>query len=182
MIALPLMALGVSVFEVIGAGASFVLLGLPTNPDVASELLPVQVLASLLRVDDLRELRFAVAGAMLVFFALRGAALVARTYVEQRIVTSAAVEVAERLLDGYLTMPYRFHVSRNSAKVVCNAYVKVNCIPLHSTLPCAGCAPEGLQKPSAMREVPGLCHPDDSSNAAVNDRRQPLPGGPPHES
>ena len=43
MIALPLMARGVSAFEVIGAGAIFVLLGLLTNPEVASELHPASL-------------------------------------------------------------------------------------------------------------------------------------------
>ena len=126
MLVLPILALGVSVLEVVGAGAIFVLLSLLTNPQVASELLPVRVLAGVLRMDDLRELRFAFAGIVLVFFALRGGALVARAYVEQRIVTSASVEVAERLLEGYLTMPYRFHVSRNSAELVRNAYVNTD--------------------------------------------------------
>lgn len=126
MLLLPLMALGVSVFEIVGAGAIFLLLGLLTSPGITTELLPVQMLEILLRTDDLRELRFAVAGMVLVFFALRGAALVGRAYVEQRIVTSASVEVAERLLDGYLAMPYRFHVARNSAELVRNAYVNTD--------------------------------------------------------
>jgi ABC-type multidrug transport system fused ATPase/permease subunit len=126
MLLLPLLALGVSAFEIVGAGTIFLLLGLLTNPGAAIELLPVQLLASLLSTDDLRELRFAVAAFVLVFFALRGAALVGRAYIEQRIVTSASVEVAERLLSGYLAMPYRFHVSRNSSELVRNAYVNTD--------------------------------------------------------
>jgi ABC-type multidrug transport system fused ATPase/permease subunit len=126
MLALPLLALGVSGFEVIGAGAIFVLLGLLTSPEVTSELFPVNLLATLLRTEDVGDLRFTVAGIVLVFFALRGVALVGRAYVEQRIVTSASVEIAERLLSGYLTMPYRFHVSRNSAELVRNAYVNTD--------------------------------------------------------
>ena len=126
MLALPLMALGVSAFEIVGAGAIYLLLSLLTNPAVASELMPVQVLANLLRIEGLQEVRFAVAGIVLVFFALRGAALVTRAYAEQRIVTSASVEVAERLLDGYVALPYRFHISRNSAELVRNVYVNTD--------------------------------------------------------
>jgi ABC-type multidrug transport system fused ATPase/permease subunit len=126
LLVLPLLALGVSGFEVLGAGAIFLLLGLLTNPGVTTDLLPVQLLESLLQTDDIRELRFAVAGIVLVFFAVRGAALVGRSYIEQRIVTAASVEVAERLLDGYVTMPYRFHVSRNSAELVRNAYMNTD--------------------------------------------------------
>lgn len=123
---LPLLALGVSAFELVGAGSIYLLLGLLTSPEAVSELLPVRVLASLLPTGELRELRFAVAGIVLVFFALRGIALVARACLEQRIVTAASVEVAERLLAGYLTMPYRFHVARNSSELMRNAYVNTD--------------------------------------------------------
>lgn len=51
MLALPLLALAVSTVEAIGASAIFVLLSLLTNPAVASELLRVQLIASILRVD-----------------------------------------------------------------------------------------------------------------------------------
>jgi ATP-binding cassette, subfamily B, bacterial PglK len=120
---LPILALGVSAFELVGAGLIYLLLGLLTSPEGVSGLLPVRVLAGLLPTGELRELRFAVAGIVLLFFALRGVALVARAYLEQRIVTAASVEVAERLLAGYLNMPYRFHVARNSSELMRNAYV-----------------------------------------------------------
>jgi len=122
-VTLPAMALGISAFEVIGAGAIYLLLGLLTAPEATLALRPVEVLSGVLPSQDLRGLRFTVAVLVLVFFALRGFALVARAYVEQRITTTASVEVAERLLAGYLAMPYRFHTSRNSAELVRNAYV-----------------------------------------------------------
>jgi ATP-binding cassette, subfamily B, bacterial PglK len=120
---LPVVALGVSVFEVVGVTAVYLLLGLLTSPDIVAQSLPLRSLASLLPTAGLQELRFAVAGIVLVFFALRGVVLVARAYVEQRVVTAASVEVAEQLLAGYLTMPYRFHVSRSSSELMRNAYV-----------------------------------------------------------
>ena len=126
MTALPLMALSISAFEVVGAGAIFLLLALLTTPTAANDLGPAQMLANLLKTNDLRIMQFAVAGFVLLFFALRGGALVGRAYVEQRIVATASVEVAERLLDGYLGMPYRFHISRNSAELVRNAYVNTD--------------------------------------------------------
>ncbi len=125
-VALPAMALGISAFEVLGAGAIYLLLGLLTAPEAMLILRPVEIFAGLLPSADLRDLRLAVAGLVLVFFALRGVALVMRAYVEQRITTTATVEVAERLLAGYLAMPYRFHTSRNSAELVRNAYVNTD--------------------------------------------------------
>jgi ABC-type multidrug transport system fused ATPase/permease subunit len=125
-VALPAMALGISAFEVLGAGAIYLLLGLLTAPEAMLNLRPVDILTGFLPSADLRDLRLAVAGLVLVFFALRGVALVTRAYVEQRITTTATVEVAERLLAGYLAMPYRFHTSRNSAELVRNAYVNTD--------------------------------------------------------
>jgi ABC-type bacteriocin/lantibiotic exporter with double-glycine peptidase domain len=123
MLALPVIALTVSAFEVVGAGAIYVLLGLLASPDAVLGIRPVRVLAGLLPGGDLRDLRIVVAVLVLAFFVLRGALLVARAYVEQRIVAGASVEIAERLLAGYLTLPYRFHTSRNSAELVRNAYL-----------------------------------------------------------
>lgn len=119
MLTLPVIALTVSAFEVVGAGAIYVLLGLLDGPDMVIDLAPVRLLAGLLdsatTATGLRELRFTVAGLVLAFFVVRGALLVARAYVEQRIVTGASVEVAERLLAGYPSLPYRFHATRDSA-------------------------------------------------------------------
>jgi ABC-type multidrug transport system fused ATPase/permease subunit len=125
-VVLPALALGISAFEVIGAGAIYLLLGLLTAPEATLGLRPVEILSGVLPLQNLRGFRFAVAGLVLVFFALRGFALVARAYVEQRITTTASVEVAERLLAGYLAMPYRFHTTRNSAELVRNAYVNTD--------------------------------------------------------
>jgi ABC-type multidrug transport system fused ATPase/permease subunit len=122
----PVLALIISALELIGAGAIYLLLGLLASPDAVVTLAPVELLATALPTGDLREIRFAVAGVVLGFFALRGVALVGRAYVEHRLVASASVEIAQRLLAGYLTMPYRFHVSRNSAELVRNAYVNTD--------------------------------------------------------
>jgi len=127
-VVLPAMAIGVSAFEVVGAGAIYLLLALIATPAAALELGVLQPVLGLLPTGDLRGVRLLVAGAVLMFFALRGVALVARTYVEQRIVTTAGVEVAERLLAGYLAMPYRFHTTRNSAELVRNAYVNTDAL------------------------------------------------------
>jgi ABC-type multidrug transport system fused ATPase/permease subunit len=125
-LALPAMALGISAFEVVGAGAVYVLLGLLTAPDEIMALQPVEIFSRVLPAQSLQGLRFAVSGLVLTFFALRGVALVARAYVEQRITTTVSVEIAERLLAGYLAMPYRFHTARNSAELIRNAYVNTD--------------------------------------------------------
>jgi len=86
MLFLSRLALGISVSEVLGAGALFPFLWLLGNPSAESVCLPVRLLAGLLPIDDLRQLSFTVAGFVLVFFAAYGTALVGRAYVEQRIV------------------------------------------------------------------------------------------------
>ena len=120
---LPALALTVSALEVIGAGAIYLLLGLLTSPDGVTTAAPVVLVE---RLIPGRDVRLSISGLVLFFFALRGVAVVGRAYVEQRLVASASVEIAERLLAGYLMMPYRFHVSRNSAELVRNAYVNTD--------------------------------------------------------
>lgn len=86
MLTLPVIALTVSAFEVVGAGAIYVLLGLLDGPDMVIDLAPVRLLAGLLdsatTATGLRELRFTVAGLVLA---------------------------------GYPSLPYRFHATRDSA-------------------------------------------------------------------
>jgi ATP-binding cassette subfamily C protein len=63
-----------------------------------------------------------VAGIVMLFFVIRGLVMVGRAYVETRLVTAAGVEISDRLLAGYLAMPYPFHTRRNTAEMVRNAF------------------------------------------------------------
>lgn len=61
---------------------------------------------------------FSVAG---VFLA-RSVAHMVQVYAQNRVANHTAVDIADDLARGYLAMPYAFHLHRNSAELVRNAY------------------------------------------------------------
>lgn len=60
-----------------------------------------------------------------VFFLLRGAAFLLQQYAVARLSENTGVLLAHELVDGYLSMPYEFHLGRNSAELIRNAYDNV---------------------------------------------------------
>lgn len=60
-----------------------------------------------------------------LFFLLRGAVVVGQAYFQYRVAENAAARLATRMLDGYLSLPWSFHVQRNSAELVRNIYENV---------------------------------------------------------
>ncbi len=119
---LVLISLVASVFEMLGALAIYLLLALLTAPDTIATVPLVGDLIARLPFDDLTTLRVVAGSAVMVFFVIRGIIVVGRAYIETRLVTAAGVEVSDRLLGGYLSMPYRFHTRRNTAEMVRNAF------------------------------------------------------------
>ena len=119
---LVLVSLVASVFEMLGALAIYLLLALLTSPETIATLPLIGGSVGLLPSDDLRALRILVAASVLLFFVIRGFVVVGRSYLEGRLVSEAGVEISDRLLSGYLAMPYTFHTRRNTAEMVRNAF------------------------------------------------------------
>ena len=134
---LVLISLVASVFEMLGALAIYLLLALLTAPETIATVPLVGDLIALLPFSDLTPLRIVAGSAVMVFFAIRGVIVVGRAYVETRLVTAAGVEVSDRLLAGYLSMPYRFHTRRNTAEMVRNAFVSTSTLQGSVMLPLA---------------------------------------------
>lgn len=119
---LALLALIASGFEAAGALIVFGLLTVITS-EASGYDVPV--------VGDLRE-RFPDAGettlvvvigvVICAFFVLRAVVLVLKAYVQGRLAENAGARLAAGLLDGYLAMPYSFHLQRNSAELIRNTY------------------------------------------------------------
>jgi ATP-binding cassette, subfamily B, bacterial PglK len=61
-------------------------------------------------------------GVMAVFFVMRAAVALGHVYLEERISHNTGARLSVRLLGGYLRMPYEFHLRRNSAELIRNAY------------------------------------------------------------
>jgi len=138
------MALLVSGVEAASAVLVFTLLGMVTADGEALELPllgDVRDLAS--GVDDGTLLAWT-AAFIAGFFLLRGLLLVAKAYVEHRVTENAGAAMATRLLRGYLTLPYAWHVQRNSSELIRNAHESVNTIVRDALRPLVKVVSEGV--------------------------------------
>jgi ATP-binding cassette, subfamily B, bacterial PglK len=114
-------AVTVSGLEAAGAVLIYVLVGLATDPDGVIELPVLGDLRQLAPGFSSEELVVITAAGVALFFALRGAMVLAQAYYQTRVATSAGVHLATRLLSTYLRLPYSFHLRRNSAQLIRNA-------------------------------------------------------------
>jgi ATP-binding cassette, subfamily B, bacterial PglK len=65
-------------------------------------------------------------GALIVlFFVVRAAVVIGQAYLQYRSAEDAGARLSTRLFAGYLAMPHTFHLQRNSAELVRNAYDNV---------------------------------------------------------
>jgi len=120
-IALIVMALVVMVVEIVGASAIFLLLALISGVGAEELTLPVLGrLDAIVPVADLSRIQVQVALGIVVFFVVRSVLLVSRAYLEGRIISRVTVDVGQRMLAGYLAMPYAFHTQRSSSDLVRN--------------------------------------------------------------
>lgn len=124
-------------FEMLGALAIYLLLGLLTAPDTVTEFPLVGGLVTLLPARDVNQLRVWMAIVVIAFFVVRAFVLVTRNYLEARVVANAGVLLADRLLTGYVAMPYPFHTRRNSAELIRNAYTSTTQLQQLVMLPLA---------------------------------------------
>jgi ATP-binding cassette subfamily C protein len=86
-------------------------LELPIVGDV-TEILPGQSPAERLRI---------LAIGIAIFFLFKAALSLTKIYVQARVAQNTGARLANRLFEGYLTMPYSFHISHNSSELMRNA-------------------------------------------------------------
>lgn len=115
----------VSILEAFGAALVFVLLGLITDPDRGIELPLIGNVSHWFPEVDNDELLVGAAVTIGVFFFFRGAFLVVQTYLQQKITHGAGARLSTRLMRGYLSMPYSYHLRHDSAELVRNAISSV---------------------------------------------------------
>lgn len=78
------------------------------------------------------------------FFIVRGIAFVFQQHAVSRVSENTGVALGRELVDGYLLMPYEFHLRRNSAESVRNAYDNVQILVTGVFTPIATLVSEGL--------------------------------------
>lgn len=116
------LALFTSLLEIAAAGFVYLLLGLVANPGGQVHL-PLLGDARAL-AGDMPERTFLLIliGVMIAFFLIRAAAAMGAEYVMHRMTANTAANLSARLARGYLSLPYAFHLNRNSAELIRNAH------------------------------------------------------------
>ena len=117
---LVFLALLVSGMEMLGAAIIYVLLDLVANPDGVSELPVIGDVRQLFPNVGERELLLWIMLLMALFFLVRGAVKVGAAYAQSRVAHNAAARLSVRLMDGYLRLPYAFHLQRSSSDLIRN--------------------------------------------------------------
>lgn len=113
------MSLIVSATEIAGAGLVYSLIGVATG---SGQSLALPIIGDVRGAFDVDEttLLVGLALAMGAFFVLKALAKIGHEYVKSRIVGMMAARLASRMMVGYLSMPYAFHLRRNSAELIRN--------------------------------------------------------------
>jgi ATP-binding cassette, subfamily B, bacterial PglK len=119
------MALVASAFEILGAALVFALVGLASGETTGVSLPLIGDVDSLLGLDE-DVFLLAVIAAMAFFFVARGFVHVVRVYIQDRAIQNAGARLSTRMVEGYLTLPYAFHLRRNSSDIIRNAYQAVD--------------------------------------------------------
>jgi ATP-binding cassette, subfamily B, bacterial PglK len=125
---LIVLALAVSGFEAAGALLVLLMLGLVTAPDERLVLPAVGDVRTWLPGLEQDELLLLAAVFIAAFFLVRAAVVLAQAYLQHRVANNAGARLSTRLLHGYLSMPYEFHLRRNSAELIRNAYDTVQVV------------------------------------------------------
>jgi ATP-binding cassette, subfamily B, bacterial PglK len=129
-----MLAILASVIEMMGAALIYLLLATIADP---SSALPVPGLGNLrahFDVDDRTYLLW-FSAAIGLFFVIRAAVQIAITYAKMRMAQNAGARVSARLMQGYMNLPYAFHLRRNSSELVRNAHTTIREITLKGIIP-----------------------------------------------
>lgn len=130
-----LLAAMVTGIEAAGALLIFILLGLIASPDTPIELPLVGDIRAFQGGLEDETFIIWIAGAIAVFFLIRGLFLILQVYVQDRLAHNAGARLSVRLMSSYLAMPYLLHLRRNSAELIRNAYESVRAITSEVFIP-----------------------------------------------
>jgi ATP-binding cassette subfamily C protein len=116
------LALFTSLLEIIAAALIYVLLTLVANPSGKVDVLIVGDIRALAGEISERTFLLALIGVMIAFFLLRAGLAMGSEYVTARMTQNAAAGLSIRLVRGYLSLPYAFHLQHSSSELIRNAH------------------------------------------------------------
>lgn len=125
-ILLLVVALIASGLEIVGAALVYLLLSLVADPVGAIEVPLLGDIRRLAGGTEQSVLLLWLAASMGVFFVLRAAAQVGESYLQNRISQNAGARLSKQLVQGYLALPYTFHLHRNSSELIRNGHTAVD--------------------------------------------------------
>jgi ATP-binding cassette subfamily C protein len=117
-----LLAVAVAAAETVAAVSIAVLIDVIGGGVGSTDGLPVVGdLAKILPGDSEQEKLAYFAAGMAAFFVLKGLLVFTQTYAQERVAENTGARVGSRLFEGYLGMPYVFHIRHNSSELIRNA-------------------------------------------------------------
>jgi ATP-binding cassette, subfamily B, bacterial PglK len=137
-------ALAASGLEMVGALLIFLLLALIADPGGELELPLVGDIRGYFAGVDETTFLLATAVVIGVFFLVRVVVQAGFMYVRQRMAHNASARLSSRLAEGYLRLPYAFHLRRSSSELVRNAHQTIEALGNQCFLPAIHVIAEGL--------------------------------------
>lgn len=122
---LMVLAVTVSGFEMLGAVLVYLLVDLASGPTAHVDVPLIGDLRRFFPEASDQTVLVGLAVALGVFFLIRAGVRVGAMYVQARVAQNAGARLSNRLVAGYLTLPYEFHLQRNSAELIRNAHQAV---------------------------------------------------------
>lgn len=122
---LIILALAVSLIEMVGAVLVYTLLALIVDPGGEVEVPLLGDLREQFTTVDDTSFLFGVVIAIAIFFLVRGFTRVAATYAQTRASHNAGARLSCRLIEGYLRWPYSAHLHRPSSLLIRNGHQAV---------------------------------------------------------
>lgn len=138
------LAIVVTAAEMLGAFLVFVLLAVVVDTDPATRLPLIGELTSWFPQATGEQLQVGLALTVAVFFVVRFGVIAGVAYVQNRLIDNAAALVADRLLRGYLAMPYQEHTRRSSSELVRNTFATTQELARNALRPLVRIGSEGL--------------------------------------
>lgn len=140
---LLIIAVAVTGAEVTSALLTLLLLRVVTEADKADNL-SVPFVHRLVPGASGAQTVYLLCAAAALFFVVRAALYTAQSYAQHKVAAGAGAALSVRLVEGYLAMPYAFHLTRNTAELMRNAYASVAEVVLYVFLPMVSVVAEML--------------------------------------
>lgn len=139
-----LVAASIGLMEVVGSGLIYALLTVLTRPNEKVELPILGDIRDFLPGASAEQDLLWLSSVVAVFFLIRAATYVGGSYLQQRLAFNTGVRLSNRLMSGYLRMPYTFHLQHSSSELMRNTQDSVATIVSSLFIPLLAIASEGL--------------------------------------